>query len=103
MKKQIEVGNKLVDIDVNADVPRLYRELFSRDIFVDVFSLKKELRTEIVENILYAMAFEYDENIGDKRTFLRQFDGIYDVLNASPDILGAWEDGEETTSKSKTK
>lgn len=76
MEKMINLGKKEVTLKVNAAFPRIYRSMFSRDIFKDMSSilsryqqanvdqespeqaldLMGEHDLEIMENVTYAMA-----------------------------------------------
>lgn len=121
MIKNIVVGNKTVKMKATAGTPRLYRITFKRDIFKDMellqknFNESKEMPIEdltIFENVAYIMAkqADYDEsgvrlhNIPDTADeWLDNFDGIFSIYEALPQILELWGDNIVTMSESKKK
>lgn len=104
MEKTIKIDGKNVRLKSSAAIPRMYRNIFQKDIFKDMMALKKAMdrkkkhgndlpieNLEMFENIAYTMAKHADpshvpNNIGG---WLDQFDtfSIYQVL---PQIFELW-------------
>ena len=105
LKREIEICGKKIPFRSSANVPRLYRAKFKRDIFKDLSKLEKSYKgktedgdefqiddLEIFENVAYIMAYHADNSIpASIDEWLDQFDmfSIYEVL---PQILELWGD-----------
>lgn len=104
MEKTIKIDGKDVRLKSSAAIPRMYRNIFRKDIFKDMMALKKAMdrkkkqgddlpieNLEMFENIAYAMAKHADaEHVpNDIGRWLDQFDAfsIYQVL---PQIFELW-------------
>lgn len=104
IKKEIEIDGKLVPFRASATIPRLYRAKFQRDIFKDLFKLKKAVAIkddenpdeiaiedlELFENVAYIMAKHADPSQPETpEEWLDQFNtfSIYTIL---PKILELW-------------
>lgn len=106
-----------VPLKATANIPRMYRIWFRRDIIQDMQELKKAAKKaekegkeysienlSVFENVAYCMArlADLENTPNDINAWLDQFStfSIYEVL---PEILELWEINLETTSKSKKK
>ena len=115
IKKNITVDGIEVPFKASAAVPRLYRLKFSRDIYKDFASLKKNVKEndegestldieslEVFENVSYIMAKHADpDNVPDNPDdFLEQFNtfSIYEIL---PQLIELWGLNTATQVKSK--
>ncbi len=104
MVKTIKIDGKNVRLKSSAAIPRMYRNIFGKDIFKDMMELKKAMdkkkkqgddlpieNLEMFENIAYIMAKHANpENVPDDiGAWLDQFDtfSIYQVL---PEIFELW-------------
>ena len=105
--KEITIDNKKVKFKASAAIPRLYRNKFSRDIYMDLLVLEKISKSkgevdveslEIFENIAYIMAFHANNKIsGNVTEWLEQFStfSIYQVL---PELIQLWTKNTRTMS-----
>ncbi len=115
IKKNITIDGIEVPFKASAAVPRLYRLKFSRDIYKDFASLKKNVKEndegestldieslEVFENVSYIMAKHADpDNVPDNPDdFLEQFNtfSIYEIL---PQLIELWGLNTATQVKSK--
>lgn len=103
----IKIGNKKIEVVCNGATPLFYRRLLKRDIFIDLEKaevLKGDeaimLNLEIVENLLYVMAYQKDNSIGSIEEFMAQFKAT-DVINESDKILNVWIENMTTTEVAK--
>lgn len=125
MVKDISIGNKTVKMKATAGTPRLYRITFKRDIFKDLEQLKKSYDRSsegdsdipiedltIFENVAYIMAKQGDFDESGVRLYnvpntadewLDEFDGVFSIYEALPQILELWGDNIITMSESKKK
>lgn len=101
--KNIEIDGKSVPFKASAAIPRIYRLKFSRDIYKDLSTLEKSLKTEnpeestldmfsleMFENIAFIMAKHADSGIPDTpEEWLDNFNtfSIYQVL---PQLIELW-------------
>lgn len=108
--KMVKIGDKDVRLKASADTPRMYRQLFGRDLFHDMNKLNLRAsesnidmgNTEVLENICYTMAKQADASIPDIDEWLDQFD-MFDVFYASKDVLEMWTRNISTMSTAKKK
>lgn len=112
--KKVEIDGKQVPFKASADIPRIYRIKFNRDIYKDLRSLEKAVgegdeensnldlfSLEMFENIAYVMAKHADPNIPDTpEEWLDEFNtfSIYQVL---PSIIELWGLNVQTEVESK--
>lgn len=111
-EKIIKVGGKEVAFKATAALPRIYRMLFNRDIYKDMYRLEQEEekgedgkleadRMEVFENVAYAMARHANPDTPKTIVeWLDQFElfSIYEIL---PEIVGLWNSNLETHVDSK--
>lgn len=115
IKKNILIDGAEIPFKASADVPRLYRMKFRRDIYKDLAILEKSVHAndsensgldieslELFENTAYIMAKHADpENVpDDPDEWLERFNmfSIYEILDQ---ILDLWAVNVETQVKSK--
>lgn len=108
MIKSVTINNKTIKMKASAATPRLYRELFKRDIFIDYEKLiSKEEDIEhmtVFENMAYTMAKQADSTIPDSiEDWLDGFDDIYSICEILPTIIELWNGNLETHSEAQKK
>lgn len=112
--KTINIDGVDVKFKASASVPRIYRLKFQRDIYVDLRSLEKNMKSndeensdldifslEMFENIAYIMAKHADSEIPNSpEEWLEQFNtfSIYQVL---PELINLWGLNTQVTADSK--
>lgn len=109
--KTIKVGDKEVRMGASASIPRLYRIKFRRDIMKDMQALKKVKDRytiddlTVFENIAYIMAKHAGgaEIPDTPEDWLDEFDGVFDIYTALPQMIELWGINEETASIPKKK
>lgn len=103
LTKTIEIDGQPVKFKASAAIPRIYRIKFGRDIYKDLRSLEKNVKSqnaddseldlpslEMFENIAYVMARHADPNVPDTpEEWLDAFNtfSIYQVL---PQLIELW-------------
>ena len=115
--KQIEIDGKPVKFMASARTPRIYRQLFGRDVIIDMKSLSDNFNKAvsegkdqlsvmdltIFENLAYVMNKQADpevpENIDD---WLDQF-STFDIYEVFPQLMDLWAMNKAGLSKSKKK
>ena len=113
-EKTITVSGKEVKFKASAALPRLYRNMFGRDVLKDMETLEIAVNEndpessqmpiaslEIFENVAYVMAYHADPSIPKTiDEWLDQFEmfSIYQVL---PQILELWGDNLMTDVQAK--
>lgn len=116
MEKVIKVGDREVAFKATGATLRIYRQMFTRDLLVDIQSLqeaiseaqkkKKPLNAsilEIFENVAYVMARQADSSIpSTPDEWLDGFD-MLDIYQVLPQIVELWGVNMQTTSESKKK
>ena len=115
MEKTLTIDGKAVKFKTSAALPRLYRETFKRDVFLDLNKARSGITNkkkasaddlpiealEVIENLAYVMAKYADPSIPDNiYDWLDQFPttAIYTVAQ---DILIMWNEEQRTQSKPK--
>lgn len=108
MERIIKIGNKGIGMKATANTPKRYRNRFNKDLISEMQKLFLHLDTktgafkeganlEVVENLAYIMAKQYDNEIGSQDEWMDNF-GVTDLYFAMPLILGLWGDSQETLS-----
>ena len=114
MEKTLIIEEKAVKLKTSAAIPRMYRELAKRDIFVDMRNLvsakkgKKininELQPEtleIMEDLAYCMAKHADPSVPeDPLDWLSQFP-TFAVYGIATEAMKMWTEDQRTMSKPK--
>ena len=115
MEKMIKVGDREVAFKATGATLRIYRQMFLRDLLIDMQTLEKAMNDlkkgkplpsdslEIFENASYVMAKQADPSVPDTPDeWLDGFDmfSIYEIL---PQIVALWGVNMTPTSESKKK
>lgn len=117
MEKTVKIDGKNVRLKSSAAIPRMYRNIFGKDIFKDMMALKKAMdrkkkqgddlpveNLEMFENIAYIMAKHADSNHvpNDIGKWLDHFEtfSIYQIL---PEIFELWNLNNKQLEHSKKK
>lgn len=113
MIEKIRIGNNEVTMKVTANTPRKYREIFGKDLFVDLQKFMAHINSKgeltsgfdfgVVERLGYTMALQADGTIGTIDDWLDGFEGIDDVYGAMGEIIGLWNKSKTTTAEPKKK
>ena len=112
IEKKLLVDGKEIPFKTSAALPRIYRDKFGRDVFIDLNNLRtkvgKNKKTELpasalstIENLAYCMAKHADKTITDDvEDWLAQFSttAIYMVAQ---DIMLMWNEEQKITSVAK--
>ena len=112
IEKKIMVDGQEVPFKTSAALPRLYRQFFNSDIFIDLNNIRtkvgKNKKTELpadalstIENLAYCMAKHADQDIPDKvEDWLAQYSttAIYMIAQQ---IMEMWNEEQKTTSTPK--
>lgn len=117
MERTIKIDDKQVKFKATATTPRLYRQLFQRDLFIDIDMLGKEHTKSVNENrpltsevleifylIAYTMAKQADPEAvpDDIDEWLEGF-GIFSIYQILPKILQLWGINTKSTVNAKKK
>lgn len=108
MEKTIKIGDVDVTLKATANTPKRYRDTFNKDLITEMQKLYKHLNSqtgelqgdidfEVIENLAYIMAKQYDKEIGTQEEWLDNFE-IADIYLAMPQILGIWGESQKTLS-----
>lgn len=111
--KQIDIDGRPVKFGASARTPRLYRQLFQRDVIKDMTSLYSSYQAvlkarkaneledldveaqlsivdlQMFENLAYVMAKQADPTIPGIDDWLDQFD-VFDVYQVLPEMIELW-------------
>ena len=102
--KKIEIDGQEIGFKASAAIPRMYRNMFGRDVYKDIMQLGDAVKDsdeaastldsfslEMFESLAWVMAKHYDpENVPDSvDDFLEQFNtfSIYQIL---PELIDLW-------------
>jgi len=117
MEKTIKIDDKLVKFKATANTPRMYRQQFQADLFVDIQNLndawqkaranKEPLPGDALvmfENIAFTMAKQADpEAVPDTADeWLEQFD-MFSIWQILPEIIQLWGINNLSINESKKK
>lgn len=108
MKKDVNIGEKVVPMSASALTPFLYKKEFGRDLIKDVQTLQKEtkktgaLDPEIVVMLTYIMAKEADKDLPPMEEWLSGF-GLFDLYTAFNDVIQLWGLNEAQNSQPRKK
>lgn len=111
MEKLVKIENKEIGLKVSAGTVRSYRNMFGRDLILDMASIEKNiieaksLESEsagIAEQIVWLMAREYDPEIPDLEEWLDQF-SPYFIYSAINKALEMWVENMKQLNHSKKK
>lgn len=113
MEKSIEIDGRNVKFKATGATIRLYRQMYNRDILMDMDRLQKETNAEgqrlsadalvIFENIAYLMAKQADPGIPDTADeWLDEFN-MFSIYKILPQIISLWGISSLSLSESKKK
>lgn len=116
MIKTIEIDGKRIEFKATASTPRVYRQAFGRDIYLDLTNLYDAIdkdeplsveALETYENISFVMAMQAEgkeikrENIEkDMENWLDQF-STFSIYRVVPQIMELWRLNTEQSSELK--
>ena len=111
MEKTLTIDGKAVKFKTSAALPRLYRETFHRDVFLDLNKARAGIKKkkddlpiealEVIENLAYVMAKYADQSIPENiYDWLDQFPTT-SIYTVAQDILIMWNEEQRTQSKPK--
>ena len=114
--KTIEIDGRPVAFNASAEVPRIYRAKFGRDLFADLEKLMSSVNggneaesaltvetLEMFEDIAYTMAKHADPGVPETpEEWLDEFN-IFSIYAILPQIVEMWRLNSMTTSESKKK
>jgi len=102
--KTIKIGTLDVKMAVSAGTARRYRAEFGSDMFADLAPMSSgQLDAGILEQMAYVMAKQANPDISlSFDEWLDQF-GMFDLMNASTDIVELWVKNTRQNSESKKK
>ena len=94
MKKDIQIGDKIVTMSASALTPFSYKRLFGRDIIKDIQTVQKmsqkgDLDPEIVAMMTYVMAKEANKDIPPMEEWLEGF-GMFEVYESFNEVVTLW-------------
>ena len=116
MEKTISIDGKEIKFKATAGTPRVYRQAFGRDIYLDLTSLYENIKAdeelsvdslEIFENVAFVMAMQ-GEGVAVTREkapvlideWLDQF-ATFSIYKIIPEIMDLWRLNTEQTVKPK--
>lgn len=116
VRKTIEIDGVQVTFQASAATPRLYRNLFQRDIFADMDHLMASMQgqdetqsgldtfdLELFENAAFTMAKQANPNIPDDvMTWLDNFE-MFSIYHILPHLIELWGVNMESMSEAKKK
>ena len=116
VRKTIEIDGAPVTFQASAATPRLYRNLFRRDIFADMEHLMNAmsgqdennsgldvLDLELFENVAFTMAKQADPSIPDDVVaWLDQYE-MFSIYYILPHLIELWGVNVESMSEAKKK
>lgn len=116
--RDIPVGSITIPMRASAQIPRLYRVKFGRDIMRDMMRLQKNMHAAqenpdadldaadltIFEDVAWIMAKHADPNVpSDPDEWLDSIPGVLSIYEALPEIISLWSDNLKTTSVPRKK
>ena len=116
--RDIPVGSITIPMRASAQIPRLYRVKFGRDIMRDMMRLQKNMHAAqenpdadldaadltIFEDIAWIMAKHADPNVpSNPDEWLDSIPGVLSIYEALPEIISLWSDNLKTTSVPRKK
>lgn len=116
IRKTIEIDGVPVSFQASAATPRLYRNLFGRDIFADMDHLMTAIKgqqegasrldaftLELFENAAFTMAKQATPGIPDDVTVWLDSFEMFSIYQILPHILELWGFNLETLAEAKKK
>ena len=106
MEKTVLIDGKETRLVANGATPRLYRSLFTRDVFGDMAQAVDAdgniQSAEVFENLCFVMAKQGGLDT-DIDTWLGSMESPTAIIEAVPEVLNLWTGTNETTSVGKKK
>ena len=110
IERTIDIDGRQVNLKASAAVPRLYRDKFQRDIFIDFSEIGKEKsgisEKEFFENAAYIMAKHADpQSVPEEISkWLEEFSFMaFAKISVKQAIMEMWNDNRTQTAESKKK
>lgn len=116
MIKTIQIDGKEIQFKATAATPRVYRQAFGRDIYIDLTTLYEEMEKgetlsveslETFENLSFTMAMQAEGKAIERETvnndmseWLDQFE-TFSIYKVVPQIMELWRLNTEQTSEPK--
>lgn len=116
MIKTIQIDGKEIQFKATAATPRVYRQAFGRDIYIDLTTLYEEMEKgetlsvaslETFENLSFTMAMQSEGKTINRETvnedmseWLDQFE-TFSIYRVVPQIMELWRLNTEQTSEPK--
>lgn len=113
MEKAIKIGNYEVAMKCSGLTPKRYRDLFGKDVIVELARLSKYMNTDgtlnldndidmsVIERLAYTMAMQGGET-ADYESWLDKFDAT-DIFDSMGEIIALWLASNKTLSNAKKK
>lgn len=108
MERTIVIDGKEIAMKVTGNTPRVYRNEFVRDLFVDLDKMNEQYKKEgertdfsCVERLAYTMAKQANPEIGSIDEWLDGFDSPMAIMMAMPEILNLWTESQGSLSTQK--
>lgn len=111
MEKIVTVENIEFGLKASAGTVRRYRDIFARDLIQDMGALEEDIinnktvtpnTANIVENVSWIMAKEYNNDIPEATEWLSQFSPFF-IYSIASDVIRMWTDNLKTLNQSKKK
>lgn len=114
--REINIDGRQVPFMASARTPRLYRQLFNKDIVGEMENLAKRLEAvketgehfelldlSMFENIAYVMAKQADPTIPDTADEWLDDFNVFSIYVVLPELVNLWQENMMTLSKPKKK
>ena len=108
MIRKIKIEDKEIELKCTGNTPRVYRNEFTRDLFVDLDKMNQDYLKKgehadysCIERLTYTMAKQANAEVGTIDEFLDQFDSPFALMMAMPDILGVWNESQKSIVEQK--
>lgn len=107
MQKNITIDGQEVLMEANGATPRVYRQMFGKDLLVTIRSAIGKTGEvndiEVFENLAFCMAKQAGSVEGDIDAWLAGFDSSTAILDIIPDLMMLWRGNEKTSVAPKKK
>lgn len=109
MEKVVKLEGKQIGFRASAGTVATYRNLFQRDLLIDMGKFEKDIlenkmlsieTMDIAEKAVWTMAKEYDDSLPDLSDWLKDF-SPYFIHNACIECLNMWIDNIKQLNSSK--
>jgi len=116
VSKTITIDDRPVTFKASAAIPRMYRNMFQRDIYLDFNEIQEKMAKnnpnastlpmetlEAFENIAYTMAKHGDPSIPDSIDEWLDGFSMFTIYSILPEIVELWEINNKTDATAKKK